>query len=212
MKKIILITLAFVLTAITSIGQESNINKGDKLHFGLKIGGNISNIYDSKGEEFKADPKIGLAVGVFASIPLGQFLGVHPELLFSQKGFKATGTLLGIAYNFARTTNYIDIPLLVEIKPIQQLTILVGPQYSYLMKQHDTFDAGSLSIEQETEFKNDNIRKNIFCITGGFDFNLNNFILGTRAGWDITNNNGDGTSTNPRYKNVWYQATVGLRF
>ena len=27
----------------------------------------------------------------------------------------------------------------------------------------------------------------------------------------IQNNNGDGTSATPRYKNVWYQATIGLR-
>jgi hypothetical protein len=33
-----------------------------------------------------------------------------------------------------------------------------------------------------------------------------------RGSWDLKNNNGDGTSTTPRYKNVWYQATVGYRF
>ena len=29
---------------------------------------------------------------------------------------------------------------------------------------------------------------------------------------DIQNNNGDGTSTTPRYKNVWFQGTLGFKF
>jgi hypothetical protein len=36
---------------------------------------------------------------------------------------------------------------------------------------------------------------------------MNNIVIGARAGWDLLNNKGDGTSTTPRYKNMWYQAT-----
>jgi len=46
---------------------------------------------------------------------------------------------------------------------------------------------------------------------GGVDINLVNIVLGARVGLDMYNNNGDGTSTTPRYKNVWAQATVGFR-
>jgi hypothetical protein len=212
MKKIILIISAFVLLSASVIAQETNNSSSDKVRFGLKIGANLSNVYDSKGEEFKADSKMGFAGGAFVSIPIGNFLGIQPELLFSQKGFSATGSLLGSTYKFTRTTNYIDIPLLIAIRPVPQVTILAGPQFSYLMKQHDVFSAGSSSVEQETVFQNDNIRKNTFCFTGGIDFNLKNIVIGTRAGWDLMNNNGDGTSTTPRYKNVWYQATLGIRF
>jgi hypothetical protein len=45
---------------------------------------------------------------------------------------------------------------------------------------------------------------------GGVDVNVGKVIIGARAGWDIQNNNGDGTSTNPRYKNAWTQATIGF--
>jgi len=212
MKKIILSTSLLVLISICSIAQESKNTAADKVQFGLKIGGNISNVYDGQGEQFNADAKLGFAAGVFVSIPINNYIGIQPELLFSQKGFSGKGSLLGLNYNFTRTTNYIDIPLLLAIKPIPQLTILVGPQFSYLAKQQDVFSAGTATIEQETEFRNDNIRKNTFCVTGGLDFNLGSFVIGTRAGWDLMNNKGDGTSTTPRYKNVWYQATLGIRF
>ena len=212
MKKIYLIILAVVFISINIRAQEITNDSSDKLKFGLKIGANISNVYDSKGESFKADPKLGFAAGVFLSIPLGKYLGIQPEILFSQKGFIATGTLLGTTYKFTRTTNYIDIPLLIAVKPIEHLTLLAGPQFSYLLRQRDVFSDGTNTIEQQTEFKNDNIRKNTFCLTGGMDFNLSNLVIGIRTGWDLMNNNGDGTSTTPRYKNVWYQAMVGIRF
>ena len=55
-------------------------------------------------------------------------------------------------------------------------------------------------------------KKSVLCFLGGIDINLDQFVLSARAGWDLQNNNGDGTSTNPRYKNVWYQATIGFKF
>ena len=212
MKQIILAIVAFTFMVNMANAQTDNTDFSEKLTFGVKVGTNLSNVYDSKGEKFNADPKFGLATGVFVGIPIGKFLGIQPELLFSQKGFKATGSILGSAYAFTRTTNYIDLPLLFAVKPVSYLTILAGPQFSYLMKQKDEFDNAIVSAKQEQEFTNDNIRKNTLCFTGGVDFNLNNLVIGVRAGWDFQQNNGDGTSTTPRYKNVWYQATIGYRF
>jgi hypothetical protein len=209
MKKIILIILVFASLAGIICAQDISNDLRNKLQFGLKAGANFSNVYDTKGEGFSADPKFGFAGGVFLSIPLGKFIGFQPEILFSQKGFKATGQILGIInYEFTHTTSYIDVPLLFTLKPSAVFTVLAGPQFSYLMRQKDVLANTSLT----QEFNNDNIRKNTFCFLGGVDINLSKLVIGARAGWDIQDNNGDGTSTNPRYKNVWYQATLGFRF
>ncbi len=213
MKKAILTIALITLSVSNSIAQEStSTDNREKLFFGLKVGTNYSNVYDSEGEDFVADSKFGLAAGAFVSIPLGKFIGVQPEILFSQKGFKSSGTFLGTAYEATRTTNYIDIPLLFAVKPVEFITILFGPQYSYLMNQKDEFTSGSFSSSEEEEFTNDNIRKNTFSLIGGADLNFNNLVFGLRGGWDLKNNQGDGSSTTPRYKNMWYQATVGYRF
>ena len=205
-----------ILISITAIYNNSNAQEStdfrNKLVFGLKIGGNYSNVYDAQGEQFNTNPKVGLAGGAFLAIPIGKYLGVQPEILFSQKGFRAKGNLLGSAYTFTRTTNFIDIPLLFAFKPNEFLTILAGPQYSYLMKQRDVFTNTITSYSQEQEFSNGNVRKNIMGFVGGVDITLNHFVIGARVAWDVQNNNGDGTSSSPRYKNVWYQATIGYRF
>ena len=203
---------AVALIAFNGSAQGSGNNLRNQITFGIKAGANYSNVYDSQNQDFNTDPKLGFAGGIFVGIPLGSFLGIQPELLYSQKGFKATGTLLGSPYSLTRTTNYLDVPILIALKPIGLITILVGPQYSYLLSQKDVYDNSIMTVVQEQTFKNDNIRKNTFGILGGVDINLSNLVIGARVGWDITNNNGDGTSTTPRYKNVYYQATLGYRF
>ena len=209
MKKLFLITVAITFIANIISAQDNSNDLRDKLQFGLKAGANFSNIYDSKNQEFNVDFKVGFAAGAFLAIPIGKFIGLQPEILFSQKGFKAKGEILGIiSYEFTHTTSYIDVPLLFAFKPSEVFTLLVGPQFSYLVKQRDVLANTSLT----QEFSNDNLRKNTFCFLGGADINLSKLVLSLRGGWDIQDNKGDGTSSNPRYKNVWYQATLGFRF
>ncbi|WP_162126094.1 porin family protein [Flavobacterium phycosphaerae] len=215
MKRVILIMAMMVLTVTSTVAQTdptTTVDNRDKMFIGIKGGVNLSNVYDSEGEDFVANSKFGFAAGGFIAIPIGKYFGVQPEVLFSQKGFKSTGTFLGNSYEMTRTTDYIDVPLLISFKPVENVSLLFGPQFSYLLKQKDDFKGGTISSTQEDEFSNDNIRKNTFCLTGGADFNVDHLVIGVRAGWDVKNNNGDGTSTTPRYKNMWYQATIGYRF
>jgi len=213
MKKVILM-IALVTAAVTNSNAQttSATDNREELSFGIKAGTNYSNVYDSEGQDFVADGKFGIAAGGFVSIPFSKFIGIQPEIMFSQKGFKSSGTYLGSTYTMTRTTDFLDIPLLLAVKPIPQVTLLFGPQFSYLMKQKDDFKGGTITATQQKDFDNDNIRKNIMGLTGGADFNVDKFVFGLRGGWDVKTNEGDGTSTTPRYKNMWYQATVGYRF
>jgi hypothetical protein len=211
MKKALLIVTAITLLSVHANAQSGSANSTTGVHLGLKAGLNFSNIYDSNSEEYDADGKFGAAAGAFLSIPLGSFLGIQPEVMYSQKGYRQSGSFLGSNYEFTRTSHYLDVPLLLSIKPTSVLTFQVGPQFSYLMKQKNSFKTGLGSVTNENEFDNDNIRKNTLGAVVGVDFNFDRIVFGTRAGWDLQNNNGDGTSTNPRYKNVVVQATLGFR-
>lgn len=214
MKKRSIVFFAFIAM---SINAQAQINSGatdnrSKPQFGLKVGLNYANVYDAKGEEFRADGKFGAAGGFFASIPIGSLIGLQPEVLFSQKGFQATGVIFGSSYEFTRTTNYLDVPLYFAFKPSEFITVLAGPQFSYLMSSKDVFVNGFTTIEQEEEFENDNIRKNTASFSIGADINLKHIVIGARAAWDLFDNKGDGTSSTPRYKNQWVQLTIGYTF
>ena len=209
--KLSLIVLALVAGSFTQLYAQNDKQYRDRFSGGLKFGTNFSSVYDTEGEEFEADGKFGVVTGIFLVIPVGNLLGIQPEVLFSQKGFRGTGTFMGRSYEISRTTNYLDIPLYIALKPIESVTILAGPQFSYLFSQTDRFSNGNFTSEEQEEFDNDNVRKNTVCFAGGFDINIRHVVFGTRVGWDLFNNRGDGTSETPRYKNVWGQLTVAVR-
>src|SRR5688572_1635766 len=98
MKKILaLITLAVTGLTFNANAQETSSSESP-VQFGLKGGFNISNVYDQQGNDNNTDVKLGLAAGAFLHIPFGSALGFQPELLFSQKGFRGTGQVMGTNY------------------------------------------------------------------------------------------------------------------
>ncbi len=212
MKKSIFLAVVYLSIAYSATAQTETTDDREQMHIGIKAGINYSNVYDTESKDFTADGKVGFAGGVFLSIPIGKFIGVQPEVQYSQKGFTGKGTILGSAYTFTRSTDYIEVPILFMIKPIAPLALVLGPQFSFLTKRTDTFTNAIFTESQQQEFNNENVRKNILGVVVGADFTFTNILVGVRGTWDIQNNNGDGTSNTPRYKNAVLQATVGLRF
>ncbi|XOV68807.1 MAG: porin family protein [Fluviicola sp.] len=207
--KSVLLALSFVLLGLGSYGQT---DLRDEVSFGLKAGINNSNVWDERDESFEADFKNGLAVGGFLHLPLNEYIGFQPELMYSQKGFEGSGTFLGQRYSYTLTSNHLDVPILFVVKPAPSISIVAGPQYSYLLSERSTFNSQFYSEEEFNEYEANDIRKNRFGVNVGFDININQFVISPRASWDLHENHSDGTSSTPRYKNEFYQLTVGFRF
>lgn len=216
MKKIIKSSLLlFAMAASTaSFAQDdtttSSTDTRENFKFGVKAGINLSNVYDEEGDDFVADGKVGFAGGVFFAIPLGKFIGIQPELLYSEKGFKAEGSFLGAEYEFKRKTTHLDIPVHFQIKPTENLSILVGPQFSYLLETKN--ELGDVSAGMENEINEDNYKKGVFGLSAGVDFNIENFVISARGSWDLSKTNKDGEESDLRYKNQVIQFTVGYTF
>lgn len=211
MKAKYLILTLFLASAAgtTKIAAQEDLR--DQLGMGLKIGANSANVYDTKSEDFDNEARLGLAFGGYLSIPLGKVVGIQPEIMYSQKGYKATGSILIADYEYTRKTDYIDVPLQLQIKPASFVTILVGPQYSFLIKKGYDFESGSITSNQQKEIEDVDIRNNILGAVVGVDFNISRLVLSGRVSWDLQHNDGEGTSVSPRYKNVVAQATLGVR-
>ncbi len=212
MKSSIFLVFSILFCRCALNAQMNQIKRVTDVTFGIKAGTNISNVYDTNGENFVATGKFGFVGGGFVTVPFGEYFAVQPELLFSQKGFSGIGTLLGSNYNYEKTINFLDIPILFTFSPIKYISVVFGPQFSFLMSYKNSFNNTFISSLQIQQFNNENIRKNIFGLTTGADFNSTyNTVIGVRASWDLQQNNTVETAT-PRYKNVWYQITAGYRF
>ena len=197
----------YAALVIFALSISSHLNA--QVNFGLKAGMNYSTMYDEETPVgFNAKPKAGFAGGAFLSIPIIPFIGIQPEAMFSQKGYIARGD----NYEYSLTTNHLDLPILLKLKPLPFLHIVGGPMYSYTLSRDEKITSGGRSVIQHEDFDNSNLRKNTLAAIGGLDLNFSRIVVSGRAGWDLTNNNGDGSSTEPRYKNFFTQATLGFRF
>lgn len=203
--------VSLICVLIFLLNKSSAQQQENPLVFGFKVGTNYSDAYEQRGVSFNTTGKLGIVAGGFLTISMGDYFALQPEILFAQKGFKATGSLSGNTYDVTRTKNYIDLPLLIALKPTPFVTVLGGPQYSYLLKQNDAFKSNTLNAEQQGQFTDNNVRRNIFAIVGGVDIVLQQFVIGARLGWDVKNNNLNQTVSTPQYKNAWAQATLGFK-
>jgi hypothetical protein len=214
--RIVLLTSLFFISSLSFNAQQDDgdASRAAKKQVvpGVKIGVNRSNVWDANGESFVADPRSGYALGGYLAIPLGSFLGFQPELMLQEKGFKASGRFEGMDYSVSRRTTHLDVPLQLMVKPFRWFTFLIGPQYSYLLKQDDALNIEGSNVQREQEFKDVSLRKNLFGTLVGIDLNFRHIVVSWRSGWDVTSNHGDGTSSSPRYRNRWSQLTLGYRF
>lgn len=217
MKQIKIFTLIACLfaTSVLVAQDASSSNATDSrndLQIGFKGGANYSNLYDIRAQNFSANPLFGPVFGGFLSVPIGTYLGIQPEVLYSAKGYSGQGSdLINGSYSYNSRLNYLDVPILLQFKPSPNLYLLGGPEYSYLLSSSYTFTNGVTSETTQKNFQNDNLRRNVFGLIFGFDLNFGQLTLGARVAWDLQDNNGDGTSSMPRYRNVWGQLTLGFR-
>lgn len=205
------ILVAMLLLTTTIFAQHSDTDKRESFSFGGKLGFNSSGTYSNHGQDFISDSKAGIAFGLFGGIPFGKYIGFQPEISISQKGFLGSGTLLGNPYMIKRRTTFIDIPIMAQFKPIEFLTIVIGPQYSFLINEKNDFTFGDNGAEQQAEFDKENPRTNILGFVMGADINISHIVISGRFGFDLQNNYGDSNLITPRYKNQWLQLGVGYK-
>lgn len=204
---------AFALLSATAVAQTTtsttnepyNMDAREELKVGIKAGINYSNVYSESGDDYVADGKVGFAGGVFVSIPLSQLIGIQPELLYSQKGFKTEGTF----FDGKVTSNHLDLPVHLQIKPTENISLLVGPQLSYLLSTKYEIDGLSLVDEEDLEDENN---RATFGISAGVDFTVQNFLISARGSWDLSKFNKDNSTSDINYKNQLFQITLGYRF
>lgn len=205
-KAIVSFSILFSLSTLNTQAQ-----KKDDISFGIKAGANISNIIKDGDKDFKTAFKPGFNAALFLEIPIIKEFSVQPELQYSQKGYKATASVLGIPYEYRVTTNYIEIPILAKLKTSNQFAIVVGPQYSFLTSTNTKFITPNSTLENNVKNDNDNLKKNLLGGIAGVELNTGNSLLTLRYSLDLQSNNGDGTSTTPKYKNQVISLSLGFK-
>lgn len=211
MKKVIILSAGILLVSAASLSAQT-VSKSKGVHFGMRVGANLSNVIKDGDSEFTTGSKLGGNAALFVDIPVASVFSIQPEIQYSQKGYKNSGSFLGSPYEYKQTTSFFEVPLLAKIKPTANFGILVGPQFSFLSSTKTNFTVNNASYETVVKEDNDNLRKNILGGVIGVEAMASNFVVGLRYNVDFQNNNGDGSTSTPRYKNQVVSLSVGVVF
>lgn len=205
------LVIALLLGSQSVFADEPRQNE-PSLYIGLKAGATLSNIADSKNDKFVSDPRLGYTLGAFVKIHLVDFIGLQPEVLFSQRVLRSSGSYTQIDFTYMRSVNFLDIPIFVTYTPKNHFTFLAGPQFSTIKHQHYKFNNEFEDVNKEKVIKNTTIRKNTLGIAAGVDYNVSNIIVGARVGRDLIHDDGNTDKLNLFLRYLWVQATIGYQF
>ena len=201
MKKVILPSMLVAALFVTSV-------KAQKIHFGPKIGGNLSWITKARYDDEKGinNARFFLHGGEYSEYMFNDTWGLDVETLYTGIGNRKDN-------ENQLKLGYFNVPILAEfhVPSMEGLSFHMGPQVGFLMSAKE-------SIQDEViPTKNQDVRelfKEIdFAIVGGaeyaFDFGL---IVGARYNFgviDIYKDEYKPESDDNKYTNQFLQVYVG---
>ena len=190
--------LAFLLltaSVTTTYGQSS-------LQVGLKAGGNFFKV---GGRSFDGKTYPGFSAGAYGKLNFTSKWSLQPELLFNQTICKTSDDFSSIYRGLTDqlvSLNYVAIPVLISFKPIPELSILLGPQYGYLVSQ-TTGLLGGPGDQGKNAFN-----KNDLSLVFGGQLNLGKVIFGLRYSAGLNNISFETTDT---WRQYGIQAYLGYQ-
>lgn len=178
MKKIVITSIfSLMLLSICSYKAQSQ-----EFRSGIKGSFNLSNFYTDDIDDKNLKP--GFSLGIFNEKQIAPVVGIQTELLFSTRGNRSeysTGPFDGEAkFNL----NYIDLPVMLDLKAGSALDITFGPYVSYLVSANVTTDGDFGSSFEEVD--RDNLNNFDFGFIGGLGLNFGNAELGARYNLGLT--------------------------
>jgi len=151
--KIFSFAIIFTLTASLAMAQRP-ASQGTTL--GVLGGVNFQNLNGTNflGNELENDLIIGYHVGLNLQIPIAPNFYLQPGALFSTKGAKNVTELITRTI----TLSYLEVPLNFVFKGSLgngYVMLGFGPYVGYAFQGTDKYEGGSISLENDIEFKNE---------------------------------------------------------
>ena len=162
-----------MIFALAVLGAHWSSN-AQNIHFGVKGGLNLANISGDYTEDLKT--RTAFHVGALAEILVLDQLYFQPELLYSAQGAK--GDKMDATYKL----DYIQVPIMAKYFLIDNLSMELGPQLSFLVNSDFEFDGDtSVSIEPKDLYK-----KMDFGLNFGLSYKLNKIFFSGRYNLGLT--------------------------
>ncbi len=116
----------------------SNLLFSQDIFLGAKFGLNLSQVNSEVIQNL--EQKTGFHAGITSEFSFTEFLSIQTELLYSTQG--ASNRYLDLSMN------YLSIPVLVKVYPVENFSLDIGPQLSFLLSNKAVFYG--INIETES--------------------------------------------------------------
>lgn len=174
---------ALVLFMTASFGVLHAQDENVTTEFGVKGGFNMSNFLSDDDEATDENILYGFNAGVYATLPISDFVAIQPEVLFTTRGSK-------LEYNNDVTSgdakfklNYIEVPLLVRVNITKNFNLQAGGYASYLVSSKLT---GNGSFEFDEDIDTDDLNKFDAGIVAGVGVDFSPISIGVRYNYGLT--------------------------
>ncbi|HEY4206864.1 MAG TPA: porin family protein, partial [Puia sp.] len=173
--------LKFVLISFVLLTTVTASSYAQKLHLGVVAG---TNMYKVTGRSFDEKFKPAFSAGVYGEYTINRMMAIQPELLWNQiitrtdQDFSQIYPGVGVA-DADVYLNYISLPVMFAFKPTPELSVLLGPQYSYLVDQTSGLLIGN-SRDKDAFSKSD------LALVFGGQLNLGKVKVGARYSVGLT--------------------------
>ena len=174
---------AVVLFMSASFGmlqaQEENVTT----EFGVKGGFNMSNFLSDDDEATDENILYGFNAGVYATLPISDFVAIQPEILFTTRGSKLEyNSDLGSG-DAKFKLNYIEVPLLVRVNITKNFNLQAGGYASYLVSSKLT---GNGAADFNEDIDTDDLNKFDAGIVAGVGVDFSPVSIGVRYNYGLT--------------------------
>jgi hypothetical protein len=172
-----------------------------QFHLGIKGGANINKL---AGVSFADEFSFGYHLGGFAEIGLGKKWSIQPEVLFSEFKQDTSAQFDQIYQDLLSSErsniklNYLQIPVLLNYKASNFLSLQAGPQFGILMDQNE-----NLLENGKNAFK-----KGDFSLLGGLELRFSSIRVYGRYALGLYNIN--DIDNQDKWKSQSFQVGVGL--
>jgi hypothetical protein len=215
-KAYVLVMLPILCICVSAAAQEQQTSLENKLHskFGIKGGVNLTNLYvnDVSDEHMK----VGFNAGIFAKLAVAKGFSIQPELLYTVKGAKENyNNFIQGSGEYRFNLNYVELPLLAVINLGKNFNIHAGGYAAYLVSANIKDVDNNGTINGATDLNEDNFQRWDAGLVGGLGFDIQNFSIGARYNYGLTeigksgNLSGELTKNS---KNAGVSVYIGLAF
>jgi len=216
-KIIALLFLTIFLVFFSTVkAQEQKTSEESALStkFGIKAGLNLTNLHS---DDFANDHlKAGFIAGVFSKIPVTPGFSIQPELLYSVKGSKSDyNNVVQGSGQYRFNLGYIELPLLAVVNLTKNFNIHAGGYAAYLTNVNVKDVNSQGNVNGITEENADNFNRWDFGLAGGIGFDIENFMMGARYNYGLTNIGKSGNTSGDvlgSAKNYGLSIYVGFGF